>query len=80
MGRPKRADEAGGIYHMLNRANRPETIFHKDDDYEAFENLLLEALALVDLQLYIIASCPITGFSYLWGPKRFTVCIQLPTR
>ena len=43
MGRPKRSDEAGGIYHMLNRANRRETIFHKDVDYEAFENVLLEA-------------------------------------
>ena len=29
MGRPKRAGEAGAIYHMLNRANRRATIFHK---------------------------------------------------
>ena len=29
MGRPKRADAAGYCYHMLNRANRRETIFHK---------------------------------------------------
>ena len=33
MGRAKRADEAGAIYHMLNRANRRATIFHKDADY-----------------------------------------------
>ncbi len=51
MGRPKRADEAGSIYHMLNRANRRETIFHKDVDYEAFENVLLEALAPLPQQL-----------------------------
>ena len=44
MGRPKRSDEAGAIYHMLNRANRRATIFHKHDDYEAFERILADAL------------------------------------
>ncbi|MEO0804617.1 MAG: transposase, partial [Cyanobacteria bacterium J06642_2] len=44
MGRPKRSDEAGVIYHMLNRANRRATIFHKDEDYQAFEAILSEAL------------------------------------
>ena len=44
MGRPKRSDEAGVIYHMLNRANRRATIFHKHDDYEAFERILADAL------------------------------------
>ena len=44
MGRPKRADEAGAIYHMLNRANRRATIFHKDADYVAFEQIIAEAL------------------------------------
>ena len=44
MGRPKRSDEAGVIYHMLNRANRRATIFHKDEDYEAFERVLEQAL------------------------------------
>ena len=44
MGRPKRADEAGGIYHMLNRANARATIFHKPEDYQAFEGVLGEAL------------------------------------
>ncbi|MGB7326499.1 MAG: hypothetical protein WBD31_16615 [Rubripirellula sp.] len=44
MGRPKRSDEAGVIYHMLNRANRRATIFHKEEDYEAFERIFIEAL------------------------------------
>ena len=44
MGRPRRSDEAGVIYHMLNRANRRATIFHKDDDYDAFERILTDAL------------------------------------
>ena len=52
MGRAKRADEAGGIYHMLNRANRRQTIFHKPEDYEAFERMMEEALERSDLSLY----------------------------
>ena len=51
MGRPKRADEAGGIYHMLNRANLREPMFHKPQDYESFEKLLAEALGKFDLSL-----------------------------
>lgn len=38
MGRAKRADVAGAIYHMLNRANLRDQIFHKLHDYEAFKN------------------------------------------
>ncbi len=44
MPRPKRADEAGGIYHALNRGNGRQTIFHKDEDFEAFERILAEGL------------------------------------
>jgi putative transposase len=40
MGRPKRADEAGGIYRSLNRGNARSTIFHKPEDYDAFEQIL----------------------------------------
>jgi putative transposase len=58
MGRPKRADEAGGIYHMLNRANGRATIFHKPADYEAFEQVLIKALDRSDLQLYAYCLMP----------------------
>jgi putative transposase len=44
MGRPKRADEAGGIYHALNRGNARSTIFHKPEDYKALEQILAEGL------------------------------------
>jgi putative transposase len=44
MGRPRRADEAGGIYHALNRGNARGTIFHKPEDFEAFERILAEGL------------------------------------
>jgi putative transposase len=58
MGRPPRADEAGAIYHMLNRSNRRATIFHKDADYEAFERIIAEALDQVDLELFSYCLMP----------------------
>ena len=42
MGRPKRADEAGGMDHSLNRGHARSTIFHKPEDYDAFEQILAE--------------------------------------
>ena len=65
MGRAKRADEAGAIYHMLNRANRRATIFHKDADYEAFERIIAEALKQVQLKLFSYCLMPITGICSL---------------
>ena len=44
MGRPKRADDGGLIYHVLKRADARMTIFEKDGDYEAFERILEEAI------------------------------------
>ena len=44
MGRPKRAADGGLVYHVLNRANARMPIFEKDRDYEAFEEILGEAV------------------------------------
>ena len=39
MGRAPRADEAGGIYHALNRSNAKNPIFFKAADYESLLKL-----------------------------------------
>ena len=54
MGRAPRADEAGGIYHALNRGNAKQPFFFKDADYEAFERIIVEGLEKfpVDLLAY----------------------------
>lgn len=44
MGRPKRADEAGGIYHALNRGNARRRLFRKAEDFAAFERILADGL------------------------------------
>ena len=51
MGRAPRADEAGGIYHALNRGNAKNPIFFKDEDYEAFERIIAEALEKFSVDL-----------------------------
>lgn len=45
MPRPKRADQAGAIYHALNRGNARAKLFEKPEDYDAFERILGEGLA-----------------------------------
>ncbi len=56
MPRTKRADEAGGIYHALNRGNGKQTVFHKDGDFEAFERVVVEGLE----------KFPVDLFAYQW--------------
>src|SRR5438093_4027243 len=43
MGRALRAAVGGLVYHVLNRANRRQTLFEQAGDYEAFERVLAEA-------------------------------------
>jgi putative transposase len=43
MGRALRQTIGGVIYHVINRANGRVTLFRKDKDYEAFEEILEQA-------------------------------------
>ncbi len=43
MPRTARASRGGYCYHVLNRGNGRNTVFHKDGDYAAFVKLLNEA-------------------------------------
>jgi len=51
MGRSKRADEVGGIYHALNRGNARADLFHQPEDYDAFEQILADGLSLYPCQI-----------------------------
>jgi putative transposase len=33
------------VYHVINRGNGRQEVFHKDKDYEAFIKLMIEAKA-----------------------------------
>ena len=58
MPRPPRADESGGLYHALNRGNGREEIFHKPEDYTAFERILGEGLVSYDVRLFCFQLMP----------------------
>jgi putative transposase len=51
MPRTARAIEANLIYHVLNRGNGRMRLFHKDEDFAAFEKILAEGLERYPVQL-----------------------------
>ena len=58
MGRPHRAAEGGYVYHVLNRANARIAIFDDDGDFEAFEQILREAVARFETRLLVYCLMP----------------------
>lgn len=68
------------IYHVLNRGNGCMRLFHKEDDYDAFERVLAEGLERYPLDLLTYCLMPNhwhlsvtvsegTTFSAMWGPS-----------
>jgi putative transposase len=58
MPRSKRADEAGCIYHAMNRGNNRNEIFHKPEDYLAFLRVLREGLDKYPVDLFAFCLMP----------------------
>ena len=58
MPRMKRADEAGGIDHLLNRGNAPRELFHKPDDYQTFLRTLHQGLEKYPVDLLAFCLLP----------------------
>ena len=70
MGRPKRVDLGGYVYHVLNRSNGRAPIFHKHGDYEAFLRIAAQALDHVP-GMRLLAYCLLASHVHLllW-PRR----------
>jgi len=66
MGRPQRAAEGGYVYHVLNRANARMTIFHKDEDYAAFEQVLQQAVERTQTRLLAYCVMPNHWHLIVW--------------
>jgi putative transposase len=58
MGRPLRAAAGGIIYHVLNRANGRQVMFDKPQDYQIWENVLLEAQEHVPVRILAYCAMP----------------------
>jgi hypothetical protein len=48
MPRTLRASSADFCYHVLNRGNVPAAVFHDEDDYAAFTELIAAARGKLD--------------------------------
>lgn len=51
MPRAPRVDVGGHLYHVINRANGRQKIFHIPSDYQHFESLLTEAVQRTNMRL-----------------------------
>jgi putative transposase len=69
MGRPLRAALGGYVYHVLNRANARMPIFEEDEDYEAFERVLAEAVERTETRLLAYCVMPNHWHLVVWPRK-----------
>ena len=66
------------VYHVINRGNARNKVFHKDDDYISFIRLLKEAIARHPVKLYAYSLMP-NHFHFLMSPyqaKDLSSCMQ----
>jgi putative transposase len=66
MPRAARASQAGFCYHVLNRGNGRQAVFHKDGDFAAFCNLLREAPDHTPMRLLAYCALPNHLHLALW--------------
>jgi putative transposase len=58
MPRVERGLADGFTYHVLNRGNGKQTVFHKDKDYSVFISLMQEAKSRVPVAIYAYCLMP----------------------
>jgi putative transposase len=66
MGRPRRAATGGYVYHVLNRANAKRTIFDHDGDFDAFEEVLTQAVERSQTRLLCYCVMPNHWHLVVW--------------
>lgn len=66
MPRIARGLVGGAIYHILNRGNGRQEVFHKEYDYKAFIDLMAKSKKL----------CPIKIFAYCLMPNHFHMVLM----
>ena len=69
MPRITRGLSDGQIYHVLNRGNGKQTVFHKPGDYHAFMDIIAEALQRYNIEVYAYCLMP-NHFHQVLRPSR----------
>lgn len=69
MPRIARGLSDGFVFHVLNRGNGRQEVFHKDGDYHAFVNLIEEALDCFEIKLFAYCLMP-NHFHFLLQPAK----------
>jgi putative transposase len=69
MGRPRRVDVGGLVYHALNRASGRATLFESPADYRQFEDVLAAAAQRTPMRLLAYTVMPNHWHLVLW-PER----------
>jgi putative transposase len=66
MPRTARKAPGGVVFHALNRGVGRRTLFHKDEDFAAFERILEQALSIVPVRLLSYCLMPNHWHLLLW--------------
>jgi REP element-mobilizing transposase RayT len=69
MPRSPRIHVPGGLYHAILRGNHREAIFHRPDDYQDFEAIVVGYLARYEARLH----------AYCWMPNHVHLAVQVGT-
>ncbi len=66
MPRIERGLAANGIYHVINRGNARQEVFHKEKDYDAFIKIMEEAKTRYSVEI----------FAYCLMPNHFHIAVK----
>ncbi len=66
MPRGRRVFPGGNIFHVLNRGNGRQTLFHTPNDYEAFIRVVQETLLILSMRILVYCLMPNHWHFVLW--------------
>jgi len=66
MPRGRRVFPGGTVFHVLNRGNSRQTLFHTPNDFDAFIRVMIESLLIVSMRILAYCLMPNHWHFVLW--------------